>query len=664
MCGFAGCVDLQASLPQDELEEVARQMVSVLEHRGPDSCGSWIDAREGIAMGHRRLAIIDLSPSGSQPMVSVSGRLVIVFNGEIYNHHALKTDLQSLGAVFRGTSDTEVLIEGMERWGIEATLRRAVGMFALAVWDRDSKTLTLARDRMGEKPMYYGWAGSAFLFGSTIGALRQHPAWDAPIDLDVLALYFRNNYVPDPYAIYRGFRKLLPGSVLHLPLKAASVGNLPEPRRYWSLLDVARKGVSDPFVGDDEEGLERLESLLDEAVRGQLVADVPVGAFLSGGIDSSCVVALMQRHSTLPVRTFTVGFDDVAYDEARQAAKIASHLGTDHTELRVTADDLQRMIPKMPEFYDEPFGDSSQLPTSLVARLARRQVTVSLSGDGGDEVFCGYNRLVRLEKLYERSRGIPRALRRVISASLTAVPTSAYEAVLRRSKFGVLGDQVQKFAAILSMDDIDEMYLHLAEHWQDTGLVIGATPLSSALTDLANWPHDLPPLRRLMWVEAATSLPGDMLTKVDRAGMGSSLESRMPLLDHRVIEFAWSLPDRFLIRDGKSKWALRQVLHRYVPERLVDMPKSGFGVPIDDWLRGPLRDWAESLLSAERLEDRGLLNVDQVRDCWTEHLSGRRKSQAKLWGVLMFQAWLEREDSGSSELVGQGSTEVSSGARE
>lgn len=644
MCGFAGFVDFAADRGAADLERVARRMSDPLIHRGPDGYGSWVDAAQGVGMGHRRLAVIDLSPHGSQPMVSASGNLVLSFNGEIYNHTALRAALESTGHVFRGTSDTEVLVESICRWGIEETLTRVVGMFAIAVWNVATSTLTLARDRLGEKPLYYGWAGREFLFGSTLEALKKHPAWKAPLDLDVLALYFRTNYVPDPLAIYRGFRKLLPGSCLHLAVGSATVGELPEPKRYWSLLEAARRGISSPFAGDDREALEHLESLLKQSVGGQLVADVPVGAFLSGGIDSSCVVALMQQHSTTPTRTFTVGLEDAAYDESGRAAKIAAYLGTQHTQLTVTAGDLIDIVPRMPEFFDEPFGDSSQIPTALIARLARKDVTVALTGDGGDEVFCGYNRITQLKRIHESTKWIPLPIRRAISASLAAIPVSAYDVVLRRGKFGALGDQAHKLGAILGMDGINEMYLDLATQWKNpTELVLGATPIASTLGDIGNWPHDLPPLLRLMWVEASTSLPGDMLTKVDRAGMGYSLESRMPLLDHRLIEFAWSLPDRYRIRDGKSKWALRQVLDGYVPEALVDMPKSGFGIPLDEWLRGPLRDWAESLLDARRLRDQGLLDADQVRTTWQQHLDGRYRSQSGLWGVLMFQGWMETE---------------------
>lgn len=645
MCGFAGCVDLRASSPRGELEHVASSMVVALEHRGPDADGVWTDPEFGVALGHRRLAVVDLSPLGSQPMVSVSGNLVLVFNGEIYNHPALRTDLQSAGVVFRGSSDTEVLVEGFERWGIEETLRRAVGMFALAVWDRERRELTLTRDRLGEKPLCYGWAGSTFLFGSTLSALKRHPSWNASIDRDVLALYFGGmGYVPDPWSIYQGFFKLPPGSVLCLPLAEVRAGELPEPHRYWSLLDVAREGSRHPFTGDDGEAVERLTSLMSEAVKDQMVADVPVGAFLSSGIDSSCVVALMQQHSSVPVRTFTAGFDDVAYDESDAAAHIARHLGTDHTEFRVSPNDLLEVLPRLPSIFEEPFADPSQVPTTLIAQLARRDVTVSLSGDGGDEVFCGYNHLVRLLGLEHQLRKFPRFLRRAGSAALSAVPTSAYDALLRRRGPGVHGDQIQKLAAIMGMRTIDEMYVFLMELWgTGTGLVLGARPPTPPIADVTSWPRDVSELSMLMWVESVTSLPGDMLTKIDRASMASSLEVRAPMLDHRVVEFAWSLPDRFRVRGKETKWLLRQVLYQYVPRQLVDRPKWGFGVPIDAWLRGPLRDWAEALLDADRLRSQGLLDVGQVRSCWQEHQRGRRNWQGKLWAVLMFQAWLDGE---------------------
>jgi len=611
--------------------------------RGPDGSGEWVDPGAGVALGHRRLAIIDLTDTGAQPMVSCSGRYVITYNGEIYNFPEIRRELEGRGARFRSTSDTEVLLESFEQWGIRGALERSVGMFAFALWDCQERELTLARDRLGEKPLYYGWTGSALVFGSTLAALAAHPDWRGEIDRDALALYFQLQYVPCPWSIYRGIRKLPPATFLRLRLRDLRPGQLPDPADYWSLRQVAERGCADPFQGTDSDAIDHLETLLKQSVAGQMLSDVPLGALLSGGVDSSAIVALMQAQSQRPVRTFTIGFDSGAYDESRFAARIARHLSTDHTEIRVTPADAMTVVPKMPSFYDEPFADQSQIPTCLVAQLARHHVTVCLSGDGGDELFCGYNRHLQLLRLWSAVGPLPRLMRRGMAALLKAAPSSIYQSALEDRKHGVLADQVQKLAAILPLGGPEEMYQRLAVLWdQPERIVRDATAQPMLVTDRRGWP-DLPGVMdRLMYVEAMTSLPDNMMVKLDRAAMGASLETRVPMLDHRIVEFSWRLPFRFKVRDGVGKWILREVLYRRVPRKMVERPKSGFDAPIDEWLRGPLRDWAEDLLSPGRLSSDGYLDPDPIVKRWRDHVSGKRKWQYHLWAVLMFQAWMDR----------------------
>ncbi len=571
-------------------------------------------------------------------MISSDERHVVILNGEIYNFPELRAEQEALGQFFRGSSDTEVLVNGIARWGVEAMLAKLVGMYVFAVWDRHERTLTIARDRLGEKPVCYGWAGRTFVFGSTVDSLAAHPEFRETIDQDALTLYFQTKAVPAPHTIFEDARKLEPGHLIVLTQDDLHQRRWPMPKAYWSLDDAAR-GSLNPQEGSDQEILDELERVLTRSIRGSMLSDVPLGAFLSGGIDSSSVVALLQRESGQRVKTFTIGFETRSYNEAPDAAAIARHLGTDHHETILTERETLDLVPQVASFYDEPFADSSQIPTTLVAKIARKHVTVALSGDGGDEVFCGYNRHVQLSRLYGKLRPWPVPLRRMGAALLSAVPTSVYETFLRQRKTGVLGDQIQKLATIMPMASLDQMYMALTDYWPNPEQIVrGARKPESLLSSSSAWPKDLSPLMQLMWVEAKTSLPDDMLVKVDRAGMAWSLESRMPILDHRVVEFAWSMPDRFRIRDGVGKWALRQVLYRYVPQTLMDRPKSGFGVPVDEWLRGPLRDWAEPLLDPRSLESAGL-NPGPIRACWDEHLSGRRKWQNRLWTVLMYQMW-------------------------
>ena len=649
MCGLTGFWETSARRAGADLCQTVRRMAGTLHHRGPDDGGEWAEARAGVAFGFRRLAIVDLSPAGHQPMTSASERYVIAFNGEVYNFEALRAELtgQNAAPAFRGRSDTEVMLAAIEAWGLEAAVRRFVGMFAFALWDRQERILHLVRDRLGIKPLYYGWAGDTLLFGSELKALRAHPAFRPEIDRDVLTLLLRHNYVPAPYSIYKGIRKLPPGTILTL-----RGGGEATPVPYWSARDAAAAGLADPFSGSEAEATDRLDALLREAVGLRMVADVPLGAFLSGGVDSSAVVALMQAQSARPVQTFSVGFRESGYDEAPFAREVANHLGTDHTELYVSPEDAQAVIPALPAMYDEPFADSSQIPTFLVSQLARRSVTVSLSGDGGDELFAGYNRYFAGRRLWDRMDRMPPALRRAAAGALTAVPSRTVDALARQIhpllprglRHGGLSGKVAKTADILRADCPDAMYGTLVSHWTDPAALVlgehvGEPP--TALTGEDRWagPTDL--TQRMMYMDQMSYLPDDILTKVDRASMAVGLEARVPLLDHRVVEFAWRLPLSLTLRDGQGKWLLRQVLYRYVPREMIERPKMGFGVPLDSWLRGPLRPWAEALLDENRLRDEGFFDPAPIRARWAEHLSGRRDWQSHLWGVLMFQAWHE-----------------------
>lgn len=654
MCGFVGF--LGGVTPHGNAGDlpVLARMTDTIVHRGPDDAGHWIDAQRRIGLGHRRLAIIDLSPAGHQPMQSASDRYVIAFNGEIYNHLLLRDELQAAGCApaWRGHADTETLLAGFDAWGIQGTVERAIGMFAIAVWDKETRVLTLARDRIGEKPLYYGWQGSGqravFLFGSELKALRAHPAFEHRINRGALSLQLRHNYIPAPYSIYEGIAKLPAGGMLTVSLEQRD----PKIVRYWSGFGAAEAGVAHPFTGNDQQAVDALETLLKDAVRQQMMADVPLGAFLSGGIDSSTVVALMQAQSSRPVKTFSIGFHEEGYNEAEHAKAVATHLGTDHTELYVTPQEAMAVIPRLPSLYDEPFSDSSQIPTFLVSQLARQHVTVSLSGDAGDELFCGYNRYQATANLWNKMAAGPLPLRRLAARGLTSVsPQSwnrlagAVEGLLPRSlRFANVGDKLHKGAGVLDSTSVDALYMRLASHWQDpASVVIGGHEPPTLLAGAAHVGKKLDNVQRMMALDMMTYLPDDILVKVDRAAMGVSLETRVPFLDHRVVEFAWRLPQSMKLRDGQTKWALRQVLYRHVPRAMIERPKMGFGVPIGDWLRGPLRPWAEALLDESRLRREGFFHAGAIRGKWKEHLSGQRNWQYHLWDVLMFQAWLEQQ---------------------
>lgn len=660
MCGLAGF--LQANgFDSGQACALAMQMGERIAHRGPDDGGVWVDADAGIALAHRRLSILDLSPAGHQPMVSPSGRYVIVFNGEIYNHLEIRRELTDFspssqdggaggllgeGKYWRGHSDTETLLAGFDTLGIEATVKKSIGMFAFAVWDKHNRTLTLGRDRLGEKPLYYGWQGDAFLFGSELKAFKAHPDFRAEIDRNALTLLMRHNYIPAPYSIYQGIAKLQPGCLLTVSL------NQREPRvtPYWLGREMVEHGLARPFTGNVSEAVDALDRLLKDAVGQQMVADVPLGAFLSGGVDSSTVVALMQAQSNRPVRTFSIGFHENCYNEAQYAKAVARHLGTDHTEWYVTPQDALGVIPRLSSLYDEPFADSSQIPTFLVSQMARQHVTVSLSGDAGDELFGGYNRYVLGQRLWGKLSLLPPWLRQRLSNLITGVSPHAWNRLLNplQSVFfselaqANIGDRLHKGAGVMAAKNSAELYCLLVSHWSHPEqLVIGAGEPLTALTDSTRQVKTNHFIHQMMALDMLSYLPDDILTKVDRAAMAVSLETRVPFLDHRVVEFAWRLPLNYKLRDGVGKWALRQVLYKYVPRELIERPKMGFGVPIDAWLRGSLRDWAEALLDESRLRQEGYFNPEPIRQKWAEHLSGKRNWQYHLWDVLMFQAWLE-----------------------
>jgi len=666
MCGFAGFLEAgQARL--DSPEEHVTRMALAIQHRGPDDAGAWVDAQAGIALGHRRLSIVDLSPAGHQPMYSAGERFVLAFNGEIYNHLDLRAELEAAGAApaWRGHSDTETLLAAFEQWGLEATLKRTVGMFAIALWDRRERTLHLARDRFGEKPLYYGWVNGAFVFGSELKALRAYPGFANPVSREALALYMRFTYVPAPHSIYQGIYKLEPGCLLSVcgqppkmadfqPLRPPATGQGITLRRWWSLAHVVEAGAKNPIL-DEQEALAVLEARLGDAVRLQSLADVPLGAFLSGGVDSSAIVALMQRQATQPVKTFTIGFEEAGFDESDHARAVAQHLGTNHSEMFVTSTEARDVIPRLPAMYDEPFADSSQIPTHLVCHAARQHVTVALSGDAGDELFGGYNRYFWGPRIWRRLAWLPYSARQALGKAISALPVAGWDALgaplnaLLPGTRGIarVGDKAHKLAARLrGVQGMDDLYVSLVSEWQDPAQVVrgqGGVVIEppSLLDDPLPAAGAADARLRMMYRDSMTYLPDDILCKVDRAAMATSLETRVPFLDHRVAELAWQLPLSLKIRGNEGKWALRQVLYKYVPRELIERPKAGFGIPVGQWIRGPLRSWAESLLDEKRLAAEGYFHPAPIRQRWAEHVSGHRDHTPGLWAVLMFQAWLE-----------------------
>lgn len=640
MCGIAGIWRVGG---RDESEALAR-MTGQLVHRGPDAGGAWSDPERGVWLGHRRLSILDLSDAGRQPMTSASGRFVITYNGEVYNHEELRQRLDAESPTsWRGHSDTETLLVAFEHWGLEKTLERSIGMFAFALWDRERGELHLARDRVGKKPLYYGWSNGVLLFGSELKALRAHPDFNADIDTEALGLYLRFGFIPSPWCIHGGFRKLLPGSFLTLRNARDTEA---QTRRYWDPSEVLARARRAPFQGDDREAIDELERSLRDAVRLRMIADVPLGALLSGGVDSSLVVALMQAQSSQRVRTFSIGFREAAYDEAVDARRVAAHLGTEHTDLYVTGQDALDVIPLLPGLYDEPFADSSQIPTYLVSRLAREHVTVALTGDGGDEVWGGYDRHVWGRRIWRSMARLPRRPRAFLASSLAAVSPQEWDRWFARAD-GLLpaamrtrmpGHKIHKLVHLARATTMEDFYLALASlAWKrpDDLLAAGREPAFKPMVA----PAGLDIAELIMLGDLTLGFPDDMLTKVDRASMGVSLEARVPFSDHRLIELACSMPLSMKIREGRGKWLPRQVLHRYVPRELIDRPKMGFGIPVDRWLRGPLRDWAEDLLKPDRIEEGGLLRAQPIRRAFEEHLEGRGSRHVELWTVLMFQAW-------------------------
>lgn len=630
MCGITGYWRAGAGGDVD----TALRMTRAILHRGPDDGDVWLDTDAGLAFGHRRLSILDLSAAGRQPMQSACGRYIIVFNGEIYNHVILRAELEEVHAapVWRGQSDTETLLAILAHWGIEAGLQRLVGMFAFALWDKKTRKLTLARDRLGEKPLYYGWQKNTFLFGSELKALAAHPDFEGSIDRRVLPVYFRHGYVPAPHSIYASIFKLKPGHFLTLN---SSGDEASQAQAYWSLANVAKIGVTNPFAGSRMDAVDRLDVVLRQAVSGQMIADVPLGAFLSGGVDSSTVVALMQSLSSRPVKTFTIGFTEQRYNEAEHASAVARHLGTEHTECFVTPTQALSVVPLLPALYDEPFADPSQIPTFLLSHLARQQVSVSLSGDGGDELFGGYSRYSRSGAVNGRIKALPGIFRNGLAHLLAMWPPVNGGRVERRRALLI--------AALRAQTDA-EFYGLFVSHWlTDDGITKVKREMPICLSDSSQQVCFDDFFDTAMFADSSNYLPDDILVKVDRAAMGVSLETRVPLLDHRVVEWAWSLPQSFKSQHGHSKWVLRELLYRYVPKTLVDRPKMGFGVPIAEWLRGPLRDWAEDLLDPAQIKNEDFLNPEPIQSKWREHLTGASDWAYHLWDVLMFQAWLRHQ---------------------
>lgn len=640
MCGIAGFLTWRET-PPDLLSSRVKAMTDAIAYRGPDADTRWVDAGAGLALGHRRLAIVDLTPTGAQPMLSASERFVICYNGEIFNAAEVARDLPGIN--WRGTSDTEVLLEACAAWGVEKAIPRFIGMFAFALWDRKDRVIWLVRDRLGIKPVYWSRQntdeGPALLFGSELKALTAYPGWVPQLDPTALAGYLRYGYVPAPRSIHSNVQKLQPGHILRLDPDGTETLTC-----FWDLRQIARDGVRNRDTRSEAEQLEVLHDLLKDAVKRRMMADVPLGAFLSGGIDSSTVVALMQAQSTQAVKTFSIGFQDKNFNEADHARAVAKHLGTDHTELVIDPQHARDVIPDLPFMYDEPFSDSSQIPTYLVSKLAREKVTVSLSGDGGDEIFAGYVRYLGIDRVWNGVGPLPLPLRRAGAGMLQMLSPDAWDRLFSpvpaRHKPKFLGDKIHKGASILAEADADAMYGALVSQWDGEAMVAGSDPRAPQDATLAD---DLPEtIARLRYRDMTTYLPDDILTKVDRASMAVALEARVPLLDHRVVEYAWTLPPDRLLDGNQGKKLLRQVLYKYVPRAMVERPKTGFGMPVGDWLRGPLKDWAGDLLSETSLRRDGLIDPGPVQQRWQEHLSGRRNWQHALWTVLMFQAWRAR----------------------
>lgn len=640
MCGIAGICLFGGSKAATDIQPTIDRMTDALEHRGPDSRGTWVDSDRRVGLGHRRLAIRDLSPTGHQPMVSRCGRFVIVYNGEVYSHHEIAAHLNAAGRALRGTSDTEVILEACALWGVEHTVKRLIGMFAFALFDRQTGELVLVRDRLGIKPVYWAKFDNLFIFGSELKALRATSGWQARIDRNALSAFMRHNYIPAPHSIYQGVFKLEPGTLLKLRPDGVSTIE-----RYWDLRRIIEVGIASPPPANDADMIEQLDHLLADAVKRRMVADVPLGTLLSGGIDSSLVTALMAEQSDRPIKTFSIGFQEKEFNEAPYAREIAKHLGTQHTELYAEPRHALEMVEKLPYWYDEPFADSSQIPTALVCELTKQHVTVVLSGDGGDELFTGYNRYAIGLEAWNKADIAPYAVRKLLARALLSQPESRLDSLGRllpaRWQRNSLGNTLHKFANAILLDDPDAMYRRMLSHWNEPdNLVLGGHEPKGILWDrsVAKTIPDF--LDRMQFLDTVTYLPDDILTKVDRASMSVALEARVPLLDHRVVELAWRMPQHLKIRDGQTKWPLRQILFKRVPRQLIERPKMGFGVPFDQWLRGPLKAWAEALLDPVRLKQQGLLDPEPIRARWQAHLEGQNWGYP-LWNILMAQAWIE-----------------------
>ncbi len=664
LCGISGIIQCAGRSRGADPGDAISRMTQALYHRGPDDEGTWVDNRKGVALGHRRLSIIDLSAHGKQPMASPCGRFVIVYNGEIYNFRDIRQQLEREGAAIHGNSDTAVFLAAISQWGLTRAIRGAHGMFAFGLWDRRNATLTLGRDRLGEKPLYYGYCGDVFLFASELKALTRHPQWQGELDRDVLTLQLRHGYIPSPYSIYKGIFKLLPGCTLELSVEDLRARRPLNPRgivadksaltpvKYWSLRAIAENAVASKRPDSMDEAVDQLQALLCKTIQNQMIADVPLGAFLSGGIDSSAVVALMQSQSTDKVRTFTIGFAEDRFNEAGYAKRVAEHIGTDHTELYVTSREAMDVIPRLPEYYDEPFSDPSQIPTYLVSKLARQHVTVTLSGDGGDELFAGYERYFFAMWIWNSISCLPVRIRGMLAAGIHAVPVPAWDRLLRAirplfpTRFQVQqpGEKMSKFGDVLKQRHFESVYRLLMSNCDEPEkLVLGASEPKTMLSDRTLWPQLADRLESMQYLDSMSYLPDDILVKLDRASMSVSLESRVPLLDHKIVEYAWSLPGVLKVNNNSGKAILKNLLYRFVPAELVDRPKMGFGVPIGEWLRADMREWAEDLLDPLRVDRDGILNPSWVTRIWRQHVDGLRNREYLLWHILMFQSWLEHQ---------------------
>lgn len=644
MCGIAGFYSFGARKREEERRS-CKAMTEAIAHRGPDDSDVWQDPDAALALGHRRLSIIDLSSGGHQPMASHTGRFVIVFNGEIYNYRSLQADLEAAGHIFKSRSDTEVMLGAFEQWGVNQTLQKLEGMFAFALWDRQERKLHLVRDRFGKKPLYVGWGKESLLFASELKAFHAHPDFEPEISRDVLALYMRYGYVCAPHCIFEGVWQLLPGARMTLDMDSLQCQKILQDQMevYWYLPSIVEEAKAHPNVKSERECIEEFEEMFREATHQRMISDVPLGAFLSGGIDSSAVVAMMQSGSDRPVQTFSIGFEEAGYNEAVYAKKIARHLGTQHHEFYVTAQDALNVIPKLPDIYDEPFADPSQIPTYLISKLAREEVSVALTGDGGDEILGGYQRHTHIPAVWKKIGWVPYPLRRGIGALARAVPVGVYDFLY--AGYPQFGRRMHRLAHLIGLKGPEDVYAYLVGAWPNPeDVVLGGKVPSIPLSEPAWQPQGLSFAEKMMYGDALSYRPNDLMVKSDRASMAVALELRAPLMDHKLCEYAWRLPQDMKVRGMSGKWLLRQVLKRYVPEELFERPKMGFGIPVSAWLRGPLKDWGAALLDKKKLEEQGYLNADLVWDAWEKHQKGvtADANSMHLWSALMFQAWYER----------------------